>query len=49
MNRVKEPDNSGGPSHVRPDEGRTVRLLGELYAVNLAGLDTGGAFALIEQ
>ena len=40
--------SAGAVAHVRPGEGRSVRLLGERYAVKLAGAETGGAFALVE-
>ncbi|MCC6313838.1 MAG: cupin domain-containing protein [Thermomicrobiales bacterium] len=38
-----------GAVQVRPGEGRSARLLGEVYTVKLGGADTGGVFALVEQ
>ena len=42
-------DDKAAIAHLGPGEGRSVWLLGELYTFKLAGEETGGAFALIEQ
>ena len=39
----------GEATHVRPGEGTSAWLLGELYTIKVTGAETGGAFAVVEQ
>jgi quercetin dioxygenase-like cupin family protein len=41
-------DVAGGVGHIRPDEGKTLWVLGDLYRFVVTGEDTGGAYALVE-